>query len=255
MPRLTKSVPAYRRHKASGQAVVTLDGRDHYLGPWQSKASQVEYDRLTGEWLANGRHLPDDVERSRSLEELLAAFWLHAEQYYVGANGRATKELDSYRQAMKPVRTLYGETLVVDFGPTALKHIRQWMVDQGYARSHINHQINRIRRIFKWGVENEVVPVAVYQALAAVSGLKRHRSAARETEPVRPVPDAYVDAVQPSVSAQVWAMIQLQRLTGMRSGEVTAMRGCNLTLTGKVWEYLQPDWPSTMAHVAKDAVA
>ena len=26
--------PSYRLHKPSGQAVVTLDGRDHYLGPW-----------------------------------------------------------------------------------------------------------------------------------------------------------------------------------------------------------------------------
>jgi hypothetical protein len=27
------SFPKYRKHKASGQAVVTLAGRDHYLGP------------------------------------------------------------------------------------------------------------------------------------------------------------------------------------------------------------------------------
>ena len=36
-------MPKYRRHKPSGQAVVTLSGRDHYLGPWKSKASRAEY--------------------------------------------------------------------------------------------------------------------------------------------------------------------------------------------------------------------
>ena len=49
MPRLTRSVPKYQRHKASGQAVVTIEGRDHYLGPWPS---MLEYDRLIGQWLA-----------------------------------------------------------------------------------------------------------------------------------------------------------------------------------------------------------
>ena len=48
MPRLTKSVPKYRKHRASGQAIVTLNGRDHYLGPHRTQASRIEYDRLIG---------------------------------------------------------------------------------------------------------------------------------------------------------------------------------------------------------------
>ena len=47
MPKLTKSLPNPRKH-ASGQAVVTIGGHDHYLGPWDSKASKVAYDRLIG---------------------------------------------------------------------------------------------------------------------------------------------------------------------------------------------------------------
>lgn len=35
-------VPSYRRHKPSGQAVVTLNGHDIYLGPWKSKVSRPE---------------------------------------------------------------------------------------------------------------------------------------------------------------------------------------------------------------------
>ena len=55
MPLLTNAVPKYRHHRASGQAVVTIAGKEHYLGPWRSKASRAEYDRLIGEWLAAGR--------------------------------------------------------------------------------------------------------------------------------------------------------------------------------------------------------
>src|SRR3954453_67436 len=61
MPRLSDTaVPAYRLHKASGQAVVTLDGHDFYLGVYKSAASKSEYSRLAGEWLVAGRQLPSD---------------------------------------------------------------------------------------------------------------------------------------------------------------------------------------------------
>ena len=53
-------VPKYRRHKPTGQAVVTLNGKDHYLGRWNSKASRAAYERLVGEWLASGRTLRAD---------------------------------------------------------------------------------------------------------------------------------------------------------------------------------------------------
>ena len=50
--------PAYRLYKRTGQAVVTLDGNDLYLGPYGSAESRQEYDRLIAEWLTNGRSRP-----------------------------------------------------------------------------------------------------------------------------------------------------------------------------------------------------
>jgi integrase len=55
--------------------------------------------------------------------------------------------------------------------------------------------------------------------------------------PVKPVPDAFVDAIRPHVARQVWAMIGLQRLTGMRPGEVATMRTRDLDTSGRVWTY------------------
>lgn len=54
---------------------------------------------------------------------------------------------------------------------------------------------------------------------------------------MKPVPDIFVRKVISKVSPQVAAMIQLQELTGMRPGEVTAMRTCDLTTSGRTWEY------------------
>ena len=74
MPRLERSVPKYRKHKASGQAFVEINGRRHYLGPWQSKASKLEYDGLITEWLASGRSTAYGVpERVTSIVELIVA--------------------------------------------------------------------------------------------------------------------------------------------------------------------------------------
>ena len=58
MPRYVDCVPKYRLHRASGQAVVTVAGHDHYLGPWKSLASRLEYDRRIGEWIAAGSRRP-----------------------------------------------------------------------------------------------------------------------------------------------------------------------------------------------------
>jgi integrase len=70
-----------------------------------------------------------------------------------------------------------------------------------------------------------------------VPGLRRGRADVRESEPVKPVPDAFVDAIRPHVSRQVWAMVELQRLSGMRPGEVVSMRTTDLDTSGKVWAY------------------
>ncbi len=237
MPKLSKNLPKYRRHKRSGQAVVTLAGRDHYLGPYGTKASRSEYDRVLAEWIATGR--PDAAEPhvgDATVNELLAAYLRFAKGYFT-RDGKLTSEFACIRYAMKPLKELYGRTFVKDFGPLALKAVRQKMIDAGWVRTSVNHQVGRVRRIFKWGVENELVPSSVLHGLQAVAGLQYGRTEAKESEPVKPVPKAFVDAVLPHVARPVAAMIELQRLTGMRSGEAVVMRGCDIDATGSVWIY------------------
>ncbi len=82
MPELSNSVPKYRKHRASGKAVVTLNGRDIYLGQHGTKASKLEYDRLTSEWLANGRSLPTGQASDLTVAELLLRYWQHAKTHY-----------------------------------------------------------------------------------------------------------------------------------------------------------------------------
>lgn len=77
----------------------------------------------------------------------------------------------------------------------------------------------------------------VLHGLQAVSGLRFGRSNARETEPIKPVADEHILAILPFVSRQVRAMIQLQRLTGMRPGEVVLLRPCDIDQSSDIWTY------------------
>ncbi len=57
-PKTPSRIPSYRHHRPTGLAVVTLSGRDHYLGKHGTPESRAEYDRLPREWLNAGRALP-----------------------------------------------------------------------------------------------------------------------------------------------------------------------------------------------------
>jgi hypothetical protein len=43
--------PSYRLHKASGQAVVTINRKDHYLGDYGTSDSRLYYERLITAWM------------------------------------------------------------------------------------------------------------------------------------------------------------------------------------------------------------
>lgn len=64
---------------------------------------------------------------------------------------------------------------------------------------------------------------------------------------MKPVADAVVDATLPLLSRHVRAMVEVQRLTGARPGEVCSMRTCDLVMVGKVWEY-RPARHKSMHH-------
>jgi integrase len=287
-------VPSYRKHKQSGQAIVTLtDGlggrRDVLLGTFGTAASRRLYAQTIDEWEARGRRLYDEDASDLSVNELALAFLRHAEQHYRRADGTTTHELVDYRYSIRPLRQMYGTLPAADLGPLKLKAVRQKMLDarrhlvrltvkagagetalerwvwehefrqqgsiaevlykkkwhaavlldskQALSRGVINQRIARVVRMYKWAVAEEIVPETVWRALTAVRGLERGRTEARETESVRPVSDAVVEATLPHVLPTVAAMIELQRLTGMRPGEVCAMRGCDLDTAGEVWLY------------------
>src|SRR5262245_38744742 len=117
--------PSLRRHKPSALGVVTLAGKDVYLGRWpaaQKKpraAVRAEYDRRVAEWLASGRR-PDPAPAPQpdgvTVSQLILAFHRHAAAYYRREDGTPTGELNEFRYSLRPLRELYGAAPAADFG-------------------------------------------------------------------------------------------------------------------------------------------
>lgn len=126
---------------------------------------------------------------------------------------------------------------VTAFGPRALKAIREKMIADGHARLTINERVRAIRQIFKWGAAEELVPETVWRSLLTVPALQAGRTEARETPPVAPVPDSDIQAVMPHLNPVVRAMVEVQRLTGARPGEVVRMTMGQIDRAADVWVY------------------
>jgi len=223
----SKTPPKYRKHKATGQAIVTIDGKDFYLGPHGSKASRTEYDGLIGEWGANGRTMPVQTG-SITVTELIAKYWQFAKGYYV-KNGKTTDELPGLKIALQVLKQTYGNCSVDEVGPLALVAMQQKFIDRGNCRRYVNQNIGRIKRCFRWGVAQELVPVEVHQRLLTATGLRKGKTAARESRPVLPVSDEVIEQTILAINNLIVAdIIRIQRLTGCRPGEVVAIRPCDI---------------------------
>jgi len=220
-------LPSYRRHRASGQAVVTLAGRDVYLGLHGTKVSRDEYDRVIGEWLASGRTAarPADAPALTFMEMVN------------GFRKAVQPKRDDYRAVMVLLVRLYGRKPVADFGPLALQAVRLQMVAAGWKRNTINQRVYYIRKIFRWAISKEMIPADVLTALDCVTPLEAGETDAPESVPVEPVAAEHVEACLRFMSPLVQAMVRLHILTGMRSGELCTMRTGDINTSGKVWIY------------------
>lgn len=256
--------PRYRHHR-SGQARVTIDGRDIYLGRFGTPASHEAYDRVIREWLDQGRSLPnlklvgDDGGEEEKGEitviELLAAHWqmLKDDGFVKPGDIKKNKHVGNYRKAIEPLRKFFPATPVSQFGPLALRKVRAMMIEQRLSCSTTNARVNMIRSIFQWGVSMELVPTETHQKLMALKAINEKQFPELASKPVQPVAEADVAAILPHLSSQVATMVQLQWLTGMRPGEVCAMRVGDIDLKGEklgdvlVWVY-RPEHHKTEHH-------
>jgi integrase len=240
-------LPSYRKHKQSGQAIVTfrLPGgkkKDYLLGRYGSKESKAEYARLLGEFQAGHGTMPgpDGPLSDLTINELLVRYLHHCDQYYRNTDGSPTGQAASVRFALRALMEMYGHTLACRFGPLALKAVRAEMVETGNSRKTVNLRVGLIRQFFKWCVAEELVPSSVYEALRTVPGLQPGRTRAPDRKPIRPADVEQVEAALPFMPPPVAALVRLQLLSGARGGDLLGLRAGDIDRSGPVWVYRPP---------------
>jgi integrase len=176
-------------------------------------------------------------KRGLSIARMIDLYLEHADSYYRHPDGTVTGEAESIRCAVRVLRKTYGRTRADEFRPLKLKAVREKLVEAGLCRRSVNARIGRIKRMFKWAVENELIAADRYHALQAIPGLRPGRTAARDLPPVKPAPLEAVEATMPHLPRQVAAMVRLQLYTGMRPGEVCIMRTRDIDRSGEIWVY------------------
>ena len=261
MPRM----PSYRLHKPSGQAVVTLAGRDYYLGAHDTPQSRERYDQLLGRWLLTRQAPPRPCDHAGvevlTVAQLLLA-WLkgYATAKYV-KQGRPTSELHSAKRAVRFAVEQCGALPAADFDLRQLRSLRNALVKSGYARTYCNAVTSRLKLAWRWAAGEQLVPAGLIHELYAVRNLQRGEIVdgvpVVEAPPVLAVKPAIVEATLAVCTPTVRDLATVERLTGMRPCEVLGLRPCDLNCDGDladgsrfagVWVYDVPDYCNKMAH-------
>jgi integrase len=190
----------------------------------------------------------------RSIASIVLAYQQHASTYYRTPDGSVTSEAVNIERATNLLSDQFGGAQAEDFSPVDLKAFRSYLValtrDDGQAqlsRTTVNRYISIVKRCFKWAASEMLIPASTYHALQTVEGLRRGRSDARETEPVKSVDPIFVNRMLPYCPPTIAAMVQVQDYTAMRSGELVAMRPMDIDTSGEVWIY-EPAQHKTRHH-------
>src|SRR3954447_14461387 len=145
-----RRVPSYRCYKPKNLGLVVIDGRQIYLGAYGTPESIAEYNRVVQEYLAGApaKPSPATLESAPTINQMIVAYWAHAQEHYRAPDGSSGGELANMKYALRPLRRLYGHTAAREFGPVGLRAVRDAMVEEGLGRTTVNARVNRIRRAF-----------------------------------------------------------------------------------------------------------
>ncbi len=225
-----------REHGRSDRAFTIVDGKRIKLGVYGSPESFQRFAELTTGKTA-AEPVPTTPPTAPTLSVLMASYLEFAIEKYGGSK---TSEVVHLKSALRILRRTHGQALAKDFGPKAYQQMRRAMIDADWSRRYIRDQTRRIKRMIGWAVLEELVPGDAKHRLDAVPGLTTREFGVRETDPVKPVSQADIDATLAELGPEVADMVRLLLLTGMRPGELVQLDAAHIDRCGDVWQYTPP---------------
>ena len=141
MPR-TNALPKYRKHRASGQAVVTSAAR--FL-PRPARHQDVQARIRPADCRVAAARSDGPTQSARQYGDYRPGCYLKYAKTYYRKNGKETREVGCLTDALRFVRELYGKTPADEFGPVALQVVRGQMI-AARLDAQIHQQASRAHR-------------------------------------------------------------------------------------------------------------
>lgn len=194
---------------------------------------------LSTEWrIKNHVRSPGDPD-TYTVQNLADAFLANANKVY-RKNGRLTSQIDQVQCAMTALTGRYSEMPADAIGAPQIAALRDSMV-QGVKKtltlSTINARLRIIKQAYKWARTYGLVSREAVYDISIVPPLKAGETDAKLGRVIQPVPKDILEKTLAGCTATLAAMIRLQSITGMRSGEMCALRVCDIERSDKVWDY------------------
>jgi integrase len=229
-----------------GTAFVRINGKRIYLGKFGTPQANQNYARRIAEWAVSNPAKPTLPVGHMTVATLAIAFLDQAQK-----NDHA--HFHAYRTATELLLQLYAGTMVGDFTPKCLVAVQHQLTQligkkgKRHSRQYCNTLVNHIRRMFRWGVAQELVSPITAEALKYVPPLQQGRTDAPETKPREDVADEAVHATLSYLLPTVATMAQVQRLALMRPNEVCRMRVGDIDRSREdgIWIYAPPKHKGT----------
>ena len=179
----------------------------------------------------------------RTVREVCDWFVKYSAEYYRGGG-----EANTCALAARYFADVHGSRQIGELVHTDMLAVRDAMLrSDRLCRQTVNRYMQVLsRRMMPWALDAGFIRAATKVELSQVQPLKRGRSTARECAPIREASDAAVEATCAELTPHVAAMVRVHRLTGMRPGELCAMRREDIDRTSTPWVYRPPrhknDW-------------
>lgn len=258
-------VPSYPpAPHSSGQARVKVNGKTVYLGVWGSDESKKKYAELVHQLSAASGAEPS--LQNPSVSQLIEQWKRHAEVFY----GNGSREPKCFEAALIVVDRIFGSFPAKEIDVKCLKIVRaamisgSWMTEVeklkrrqtgarfDWSKNYTNHQVARIKTVWRWAEGEGIVPRGSWDHLRTLRGL--NRAQARDTKPRQPATWEMIEKILPVLPPAVSAMIQFQWWTGCRPSEVVLMRADEVDRSGPIW-FFRPEEHKTKWRGQDRAVA
>jgi len=240
---MQKSTPTKKRIpklcKNGKTAFAEVKGTRYHFGQFGTLEAEGAYRTWVADFVRNGYKPPMlPAPQEEVTVCMLCAHFIERREYptYSGTHQCLIKSV------IRTLNQTYGDTLAKDFGAVKLETMGRIYIEGTHSdppkpllRREVSKRLSLIKRIFKYAVARELIPVEYHMRLNTLEPLQAGRCDARESERVKPVSRADVDAVIPHLPRTLQAVVKLQLLSGARACEILNLTPGMFDKTGKVW--------------------